>query len=424
MNYRRMGKLTLVLAVVSTAPLALIGQQLGDQPALVHLAQEDIDAGRLSFEEIFTRGAILFGTPFNKLDGFGDPRRAASFNRQTGPDSQTCFECHNRPILGGAGGAIANVLLINVRNPRNILGGGVLQRLGEEMTAELQAIRDAALTEARNTGRNVTRELVTKGVNFGQIIITPSGQVMTHRVHGVDADLVVKPFGWTGDRRTLRDFALFATEFHHGMQAVERVGRGVDGDGDGVVNELTEGDITALTIWMAFTPIPHQVISTDPTTAAAVARGQQLFTTLGCSDCHRPVLTIRDPVFREPSPLDETKVFARDLTDPTFAGPVNRIVPRPEPTPEGSALARIYSDLKRHSMGRGLAERGNSDFMTAPLWGISQTGPWLHDGRATTLDEAIRAHGGEAQTARDAYAHLSAEHQRDVVEFLKSLVVR
>jgi CxxC motif-containing protein (DUF1111 family) len=234
----------------------------------------------------------------------------------------------------------------------------------------------------------------------------------------------VRPFGWKGDRRTLRDFALFATVFHHGMQPVELVGRDVDGDGDGVVNELTEGDITALTIWMAFTAIPHQVISTDPTIAAAVASGEQLFTTIGCVDCHRPVLTIRDPVFREASPLDATKVFARDLTDPTFAGPVNRIVPRPERTPEGGALARIYSDLKRHTMGNGLAERGNSVFMTAPLWGISQTGPWLHDGRATTLDEAILAHGGEAQTARDAYANLPTEQQREIVEFLKSLVAR
>jgi len=264
MNSLRIWKLTLVLASVALAPVALIGQQLGDQPALVHLAQEDIDAGRLSFEPIFTRGAIDFGTPFNKLDGFGDPRRAASFNRQVGPDSQTCFECHNRPALGGAGGAVSNIILGNVRNPRNVLGGGVLQRLGEEMTADLQAIRDAALSEARNTGRNVTRDLMTKAVSFGQITVTPSGQVMTNRVQGIDADLVVKPFGWKGDRPTLREFALFATVFHHGMQPVELVGRGVDGDGDGVVNELTEGDITALTIWMAFTGIPRQVISENP----------------------------------------------------------------------------------------------------------------------------------------------------------------
>lgn len=424
MDPRRIWKLTLILVAIVVTPMVLSGQQLGDQPALVHLAQEDVDAGRINFEQIFTRGAIDFGAPFNKLDGLGDTRRADSFNRRTAPDSQSCFECHNRPALGGAGGAISNIIFVNVRNPRSVLGGGVLQRLGEEMTADLQAIREAALTDARRTGRNVTRDLVTNGVNFGQITATPAGQVMTNQVHGVDTDLVVKPFGWKGDRRTLREFALFATFFHHGMQPVELAGRNVDGDRDGVVNELTEGDITALTIWMAFTAIPRQVIASDPTVAAAVTSGEQLFTTIGCADCHRPALTLRDPVFREPSPLDATKVFARDLTDPTFAGPTNRIVPRPERTPEGGALARIYSDLKRHPMGSGLAERGDDVFMTAPLWGISQTGPWLHDGRATTLNEAILAHGGEAQAAGDAYASLPAEQQREIVEFLKSLVVR
>lgn len=421
---RQVWKLTWMVMLVAAVPVALTGQEVGDRPALVHMAQADIDAARVSFEQIFTRGAIDFGAFFNRLDGFGDPRRAAAFNRRTGPDSQSCFECHNRPALGGAGGAISNIILVNVRNPRNTLGGGVLQRLGEEMTAELQTIRDTAIAEARAMGRNVTRELMTKGVGFGQITATPSGQVMTNRVQGVDEDLIVRPFGWKGGTRRLRDFALFATFFHHGMQPVESVGRDVDDDRDGVVNELTEGDITALTIWMAFTGIPRQVVPDDPIIAAAVSNGEQLFVTIGCAECHRPSLIIRDPVFREPSPLDATKVFARDLTDPTFAGPVNRIVPRPERTLDGGAVARIYSDLKRHTMGRELAERGDSVFMTAPLWGVGQTGPWLHDGRATTLAEAILTHGGEAESAREAYASLTTNQQREVVEFLRSLVVR
>jgi hypothetical protein len=424
MRDRTILKLTIIIALFTGAPVALTSRQLGDQPVLVHMAQEDVDAGRVSFEQLFTRGAIDFGVSFNKLDGLGDPRRGGGFNRRTGPDSQSCFECHNRPALGGAGGVIANIILNNVRNPRSALGSGVLQRLGEEMTADLQAIRDAALSEAQRAGHNVTRDVVTKGISFGHITATASGRVMTNQVEGVNSDLVVRPFGWKGDTRTLRDFALFATLFHHGMQAVERVGRNVDGDGDGVVNELTEGDITALTIWMAFTPIPHQATPGDPVIAAAVAGGQQHFMTIGCADCHRPTLPIRDPVFRERSPLDATKVFARDLTDPTFAGSVNRIVPRPERAPDGGAVAPIFSDLKRHAMGSALAERSDSIFMTAPLWAVGQTGPWLHDGRATTLSEAILAHGGEAQAARDAYAGLPDAQQREVVEFLKSLVAK
>ncbi len=420
----RLSKLIVISAALAAARVVSIAQQVGDQPALVHQAQEDIDAKRVGFEQIFTRGAIDFGTAFNKLDGLGDPRRAGSFNRVLGPDSQTCFECHNRPVLGGAGGAISNILLGNVRNPRSVLGSGVLQRLGEEMTVDLQAIRDSALQEAHATGRAVTRDLVTKEVSFGQITVTPQGTVITGQVRGLNTDLIVRPFGWKGDTRTLRDFALFATSFHHGMQAVEIVGRDVDADGDGVVNELTEGDITALTIWMAFTPIPHEVVPDDPARAAAAARGEQLFTSVGCADCHRPSLTLRDPLFRELSPLDKTKVFSRDLTDPTFAGPANRIVPRPERAADGSAIVHIYSDLKRHTMGLGLTELEGSSFMSAPLWGVSQTGPWLHDGRASTLDEAILAHGGEALASREAYSNLPVDQRRAVVEFLKTLVAR
>ena len=44
--------------------------------------------------------------------------------------------------------------------------------------------------------------------------------------------------------------------------------------------------------------------------------------------------------------------------------------------------------------------------MTAPLWGLGSRGTFLHDGRATTADEAIRAHGGEATAAREAYLKL------------------
>ena len=54
-------------------------------------------------------------------------------------------------------------------------------------------------------------------------------------------------------------------------------------------------------------------------------------------------------------------------------------------------------------MGDGLkedfesAEISNREFITARLWGVADTAPYLHDGRATTLFQAINAHGGEAQ---------------------------
>ncbi len=86
-----------------------------------------------------------------------------------------------------------------------------------------------------------------------------------------------------------------------------------------------------------------------------------------------------------------------------------------------------YSDLLLHDMGEELADgfpmeaATGREFRTQPLWGVVAVAPYLHDGRAATLDEAIRWHGGEAGTARDAYAGLSDAERNELISFLGSL---
>jgi CxxC motif-containing protein (DUF1111 family) len=96
--------------------------------------------------------------------------------------------------------------------------------------------------------------------------------------------------------------------------------------------------------------------------------------------------------------------------------------------PRSSLQVALFSDLKRHDMGPGLADRYDdpsgvprSVFLTRPLWGLSETAPYLHDGRAATLPAAILEHGGEAQQSRDAFAALSPDDQADLHMFLLSL---
>ena len=67
------------------------------------------------------------------------------------------------------------------------------------------------------------------------------------------------------------------------------------------------------------------------------------------------------------------------------------------------------------------AGAGQREFRTAPLWGIRLTAPYMHDGAADTLDEAILAHHGEALGARDAYAALPLSEQAALIAFLESL---
>src|SRR5205823_8685881 len=104
--------------------------------------------------------------------------------------------------------------------------------------------------------------------------------------------------------------------------------------------------------------------------------------------------------------------------------------PKVEPRYAGSTttyLVHLFGDLKRHDMGDGLASPSPQGripprmFLTRPLWGLAETAPYLHDGRAPTVHDAIVLHGGEATAARDAYLALDEPARASVRVFLASL---
>jgi CxxC motif-containing protein (DUF1111 family) len=105
-------------------------------------------------------------------------------------------------------------------------------------------------------------------------------------------------------------------------------------------------------------------------------------------------------------------------------------------------MPTLFSDLKRHNMGIYLSDpsppapsQGTDvldintraqEYMTRPLWGVADTGPWMHDGRAMTLEEAIvmhgdRASGSDAGPVIETFEHMSASDKNDVVSFLETL---
>jgi cytochrome c peroxidase len=61
--------------------------------------------------------------------------------------------------------------------------------------------------------------------------------------------------------------------------------------------------------------------------------------------------------------------------------------------------------------------------MTRNLWGVGSTAPYLHDGRATTLTEAIIEHGGEAAASRNAFLARTHDDQAALIAFLNNLVM-
>ncbi len=448
---------------------------------------EGLSKGDLSLKEVRARGLAVFSTPFNTFDGMGDgPFDETEFPpfefghrptlqgnglvlRVNGLDAQSCNECHtivsNRtqpPTLGlaGIGGIVQNAIIVptlidvadsfddrvffmpghdpslplefdgvadyngRFANPPFLFGGGGTELLGKEMTSDLQELLDIAQDSPAGT----TVSLDTHGVNFGYLTSLGGGKVDLSNVEGIgftDNDahdpedvLIVRPFGRKGENFSMRDFDRGAMQFHFGMQPVEVVGANFDEDGDGVENEVTLGEMTALHIFDVTNPRPFMKPLSD-----AAEKGFRRFREIGCAYCHRPFLETQSrflPLAHPEVPDDPwANVYLEiDLVKVGF-----------EPSPNGGVYVPFFADLKRHDMGDGLAEtfeRGeipNREFTTARLWGIADTAPYIHDGRATTLFEAIEAHGGEAASARNAFLALRKNQQRQVIRFLMSLRV-
>ena len=85
-----------------------------------------------------------------------------------------------------------------------------------------------------------------------------------------------------------------------------------------------------------------------------------------------------------------------------------------------------YTDLLLHDMGPELADiclgvATPQDFRTEPLLDLRDAKTFLHDGRASGLEQAVELHGGEGAGARDRFKGLSAADRAAVVAFLKSL---
>ena len=124
----------------------------------------------------------------------------------------------------------------------------------------------------------------------------------------------------------------------------------------------------------------------------SASSGQSLFGQTGCAICHTPVMQ-----------TGANRVAALDR----------------QPVP-------LFSDLLLHDMGAlgdGIEQgtAGAREMRTASLWGLRASAPYLHDGRAATIDAAIRAHDGEAKAARDRYFRLGATEREQLLEFLNSI---
>lgn len=432
--------------------------------AALRVEQREIEEGCLDLDGVVDVGRALFLRTFTRADGLGHGGSLMRFQRGRfgGPDAVSCQSCHWKGGSAGAGDRADNAYLYgdgddvttsDVRNPPALWGAGWVELVAREMSADLLRAADDLIAAAESSGRRVSVDLRTKGIGFGTLHadVGANGAVAldTRDVEGVDPDLIVKPFGWKGTFATLREIIGASLQLHLGLQADEvirapaqhgvDVGDGPpdDPDGDGVVDEVTEGQVTALVLYLATLDAPpfeapeqgayrepvlyskNLEFVRSPEYTARWVEGFRLFRSIGCASCHVPYLPLFDTRMRTQAP-GAARAIVVDLATEGAA-------PVPPADESGHRLVAAFSDFRRHDLGPGLRSRhedrgvGSQLWLTRPLWGLSQTSPYLHTGSAVTFDYAIARHGGEAAASAAAYRGLGDDEMESVRFFLGAL---
>ncbi len=469
----------LVIAALGQSPSSQVGREVAIP---IHL--QDGEEFTTSIGQLIQYGAQLFNAKFTVQEGAGRPLSKGTggpisdpssplvfprnFDRLSSPEANACSGCHNAPVPGAGGDRVTEVFVLaqrfdhltldhndgitlrgavdesgkfvtmdNATDDRKTIGmngSGFVEMLARQMTAELQAERDA-------TSLGNSKQLTSKGISFG---------TLTHNADG-----------------SIRQFSNNAFNHHHGMQAEERFGLNADPDGDGFANELTTADLTAVSLFQAALAVPGRVIPNDPEVERANLMGEAVFNKIGCATCHAtlPLTSNNNPglpgqpgwIYFEPNPYNP----ATGPNSPNLQlGPTNYPVSAPAltvdltsntlPLPRlqahhGSVMVEAYTDLKLHDIsatsnpatdpecepldqnqpaGSTAFFAGNCKFITRKLWGFyNQGGAFMHHGKFTTAREAVEAHNGEALSQRLAFDALTPDLQNELIEFLKSLQV-
>jgi CxxC motif-containing protein (DUF1111 family) len=324
-------------------------------------------------------------------------------------NGRSCVECHGVPAPGGASaitvtrfGRVVN----GVFDPLESLGGSLLQRF---------AIDPAAREVVPHEANVVIERQATPVFGLGLIEAIPDATILAMAardkpdgVRGraawvtdvVSGQQKVGKFGWKAQVATLLAFAGDAYRNEMGITnrffPTENAPNGNTAilarfdkfaDPEDTVDATGRSDIDRAADFMRYLNAPPS-LPLSPTARA----GQTIFSQAGCANCHTPTLM-----------TGHHTVAALNYK------PVN-----------------LYSDLLLHDMGSlndGIAQgdASVSEMKTPPLWGLRVTAPYLHDGRAATIDQAIRAHDGEGKAARNRYTGLDGLQRQQLLDFLNTL---
>jgi len=352
---------------------------------------------------LFQIGSGVFQTVFTPENGLGP-----LFN------STGCASCHENPVVGGNGSndpaeggedveLHATAFQGGACDDLSAVGGPVIQ---QQMTPALHDAlgmdAEPVPSQATATGRRTTPDLF----GFGLLDAVPEAEILAfadpsdRNGDGISGrpnrttDGRVGRFGRKAQVATLREFTSAAFVMEMGitnpeLETEQTVGGGAMPDGVDPTGEpeISQDALDATDAFVRFlAPPPRQPLDLVGQIGAFEFLG------IGCASCHLPVLVTG------PNPIAALSL---------------RVVP-------------AYTDLLLHDMGADLADiclgqAEPSEFRTEPLMGLRFATAFLHDGRATTIADAIALHGGEATAARGRFLRLSSFERGALLKFLGSL---
>jgi CxxC motif-containing protein (DUF1111 family) len=182
--------------------------------------------------------------------------------------------------------------------------------------------------------------------------------------------------------------------------------------------DLTQKQCDALAEYVGSLPAPRERIGGTPQERHYLASGYELFHQTGCAACHWPRLGEAVGLYSD--------LLLHDMGSGLADGAAyyNALPNSTEEQESAQPLARVsISKLKQPVPVDETKLIGalRQEWRTPPLWGVRDSAPYLHDGRADTLEQAIALHAGEAQRSTERYAKLTAAQRLQLTTFLKSL---
>lgn len=284
------------------------------------------------------------------------------------------------------------------RNTPALFGAGLIDEIADEVLLALE--KEQADKKANVTGR------VSRARPALQHPFAPQGEQPAGRLDRVSR------FGWRGQTVNLADFVLGACANEVGLsmpqhkQAIDPL-RPLR---DKTPRDLSDEQCQKLIAFVRDLPRPRQVLPRDPKAVAEVLRGDKLFTASGCADCHQPTLAGVGDLYSDLLLHD----LGAELADPLPA--------LPQLAEVGNEFSAGYygAEIPRNLLAK-FPTSIQQEWRTPPLWGVADSGPYLHDGRAGNLHQAIMLHGGEGSDARQSYTRLSEPERRALLAFLGTL---